>query len=85
MKRVQKRTRHGFDPRRLHLSVFEKEFLNGGAMVSIDGLVGKWTTRELTDVISKNPVNANASTMGTVKVSMGKGFRFGSRTEAVAA
>jgi hypothetical protein len=30
-------------------------------------------------------VNANASTFGTVKVAMGKGFRFGSRTEAVAA
>jgi len=55
MKRVQKRTRHGFDSRRLHLSVFEKEFLNGGAMVSIDGLVGKWTTREAMDVIQANP------------------------------
>jgi len=31
-------------------------------------------------------VNANASTFGTVKVAMGKGFRFGSRAaEAVAA
>ena len=47
--------------------------------------LAKTATRELTDVISKNPVNANASTMGTVKVSMGKNFRFGSRTEAVAA
>ena len=47
--------------------------------------IAETATRELTDVISKNPVNANASTMGTVKVSMGKGFRFGSRTEAVAA
>jgi len=85
MKRVQKRTRHGFDSRRLHLSVFEKEFLNGGAMVSIDGLVGKWTTREAMDVIQAKSVNANASTMGTVKVAMGKGFRFGSRaSEAVA-
>lgn len=85
MKRVQKRTRREFDSRHLHQKVFEIEVFVGGAMVSIDGLVGKWTTRELTDVISKNPVNANASTMGTVKVSMGKGFRFGSRTEAVAA
>jgi len=48
--------------------------------------LAKTATRELTDVISKNPVNANASTMGTVKVAMGKGFRFGSRaSEAVAA
>jgi len=31
-------------------------------------------------------VNAKASTLGTVKVAMGKGFRFGSRaSEAVAA
>jgi len=30
-------------------------------------------------------VNAKASTLGTVKVAMGKNFRFGSRTEAVAA
>jgi len=31
-------------------------------------------------------VNAKASTLGTVKVAMGKGFRFGSRAaEAVAA
>jgi len=30
-------------------------------------------------------VNAKASTSGTVKVAMGKNFRFGSRTEAVAA
>ena len=55
-------------------------------MVSIDGLVGKWTTREAMDVIQAKSVNANASTMGTVKVAMGKGFRFGSRaSEAVAA
>jgi len=55
MKRAQKRARHGFDSRHLHQSIFEREFFVGGAMVSIDGLVGKWTTRELTDVISKNP------------------------------
>ncbi len=86
MKRVQKRTRHGFDSRRLHLSVFEKEFLNGGAMVSIDGLVGKWTTREAMDVIQAKSVNAKASTSGTVKLSMGRDFRFGTRSaEAVAA
>ena len=42
--------------------------------------------RELTDVISKNPVNAKANTKDVVKVSMGRGFRFGARsTEAVAA
>ena len=42
--------------------------------------------RELTDVISKNPVNAKASTLGTAKVSMGRNFRFGTRnTEALAA
>ena len=44
--------------------------------------------RELTDVISKNPVNAKASTLGTAKVSMGKNVRFGRvarSTEALAA
>ena len=85
MKRVQKRTRRGFDSRHLHQKFFEIEVFVGGAMVSIDGLVGKWTTRKAMDVIQAKSVNANASTMGTVKVSMGKNFRFGSRTEAVAA
>ena len=38
------------------------------------------------DVIQAKSVNAKASTLGTVKVSMGRGFRFGARsTEAVAA
>jgi hypothetical protein len=37
------------------------------------------------DVIQAKSVNAKASTLGTVKVAMGKNFRFGSRTEAVAA
>ena len=86
MKQVQKRTRRGFDSRHLHQKVFTKEVFVGGAMVSIDGLVGKWTTRKAMDVIQAKSVNANASTMGTVKVAMGKGFRFGSRaSEAVAA
>ena len=85
MKRVQKRTRHGFDSRRLHQSIFEREFFVGGAMVSIDGLVGKWTTRKAMDVIQAKSVNAKASTSGTVKVSMGRGFRFARGTEAVAA
>ena len=86
MKRVQKRTRHGFDSRRLHQSIFEREFFVGGAMVSIDGLVDKWTTREAMDVIQAKSVNANASTFGVAKVSMGRDFRFGTRTaEAIAA
>ena len=54
-------------------------------MVSIDGLVGKWTTREAMDVIQAKSVNAKASTSGTVRVSMGKNFRFARGTEAVAA
>ena len=54
-------------------------------MVSIDGLVDKWTTREAMDVIQAKYVNAKASTSGTVKVSMGRGFRFARGTEAVAA
>jgi hypothetical protein len=38
------------------------------------------------DVIQAKSVNAKASTLGTVKVAMNKGFRFGSRaSEAVAA
>ena len=41
--------------------------------------------RELTDVISKNPVNAKANTKDVVKVSMGRGFRFARSAEAVAA
>jgi len=86
MKRVQQRARRRGSAGHLHLSVFEKEFLNGGATVSIDGLVGKWTTREAMDVIQAKSVNAKASTLGTVKVAMNKGFRFGSRaSEAVAA
>jgi hypothetical protein len=32
-----------------------------------------------------NKLDAKTSKLGTVAVSMGKGFRFGSRTEAVAA
>jgi hypothetical protein len=55
-------------------------------MVSIDGLVDKWTTREAMDVIQAKSVNANASTFGVAKVSMGRDFRFGTRTaEAIAA
>jgi len=38
------------------------------------------------DVIQAKTVNAEkANTLGTVKVAMSKGFRFGSHTEAVAA
>jgi len=47
--------------------------------------LAKTATREAMDVIQAKSVNANASTFGTVKVAMGKNFRFGSRTEAVAA
>jgi hypothetical protein len=32
-----------------------------------------------------NKLDAKSSKLGTVKVAMGKNFRFGSRTEAVAA
>jgi hypothetical protein len=39
----------------------------------------------LTDVISKNQVNAKANTSNVVKVSMGRGFRFARGTEALAA
>ena len=42
-------------------------------------------TREAMDVIQAKSVNAKASTSGTVKVSMGKNFRFARGTEAVAA
>jgi hypothetical protein len=43
-------------------------------------------TREAMDVIQAKSVNAKASTSGTVKVSMGRDFRFGTRSaEAVAA
>ena len=44
MKQVEKRARREFDSRHLHQKVFEIEVFVGGAMVSIDGLVGKWTT-----------------------------------------
>ena len=86
MKRVQQRARRRGSAGHLHQSVFEIEFFNGGATVSIDGLVDKWTTREAMDVIQAKSVNAKASTSGTVKVSMGRDFRFGTRSaEAVAA
>ena len=87
MKRVQKRARRRGSAGRLHQNTFiRRESFNGGATVSIDGLVGKWTTREAMDVIQAKSVNANASTLGTVRVAMNKGFRFGSRAaEAVAA
>jgi len=50
------------------------------------GEQAKTATREAMDVIQAKSVNANASTLGTVKVAMNKGFRFGSRAaEAVAA
>lgn len=56
MKRVQQRARRRGSAGHLHQNTFiRRESFNGGATVSIDGLVGKWTTRELTDVISKNP------------------------------
>ena len=86
MKRVQQRARRRGSAGHLHQSVFEIEFFNGGATVSIDGLVGKWTTREAMDVIQAKTVNAEkANTLGTVKLSMGKNFRFARGTEAVAA
>ena len=48
--------------------------------------IAKEATREAMDVIQAKSVNAEkANTLGTVKVAMGKNFRFGSRTEAVAA
>ena len=83
MKRVQQRARRRGSAGHLHQSVFEIEFFNGGATVSIDGLVGKWTTRKAMDVIQAKSVNATkASTFGVAKVSMGRNFRFGSRTGA---
>ena len=43
-------------------------------------------TREAMDVIQAKTVNAEkANTLGTVKLSMGKNFRFARGTEAVAA
>ena len=48
--------------------------------------LAKTATREAMDVIQAKSVNAKASTSGTVKVSMGRDFRFGTRSaEAVAA
>ena len=47
--------------------------------------LAKTATREAMDVIQAKSVNAKASTLGTVKVSMGRGFRFARGTEAVAA
>ena len=78
MKQVEKRARREFDSRHLHQKVFEIEVFVGGAMVSIDGLVGKWTTRKAMDVIQAKSVNAEkANTLGTVTVKASKGFRFG--------
>ena len=83
MKRVQQRARRRGSAGHLHQSIFEIEFFNGGATVSIDGLVGKWTTREAMDVIQAKPLDAEkTSNLGSVKVSMGKNFRFGSRAGA---
>ena len=48
--------------------------------------LAKTATREAMDVIQAKTVNAEkANTLGTVKVSMGKNFRFARGTEAVAA
>ena len=48
--------------------------------------LAKTATRKAMDVIQAKTVNAEkANTLGTVKVAMSKGFRFGSHTEAVAA
>ena len=58
MKRVQQRARRRGSAGHLHQSIFEIEFFNGGATVSIDGLVDKWTTREAMDVIQAKPVDA---------------------------
>ena len=50
------------------------------------GEQAKTATREAMDVIQAKTVNAEkANTLGTVKVSMGKNFRFARGTEAVAA
>jgi hypothetical protein len=66
---------------------FYKYSAVGVKLVSIDGLVDEWTTRKAMDVIQAKSVNAEkANTLGTVKVSMGRDFRFGTRSaEAVAA
>jgi hypothetical protein len=86
MKRVQQRARRRGSAGHLHQNTFTRqESFNGGATVSIDGLVGKWTTRKAMDVIQAKSVNAKASTSGAVRVSMGRGFRFARGTEAVAA
>ena len=48
--------------------------------------LAKTATREAMDVIQAKTVNAEkANTLGTVKLSMGKNFRFARGTEAVAA
>ena len=48
--------------------------------------LAKTATREAMDVIQAKTVDAEkANTLGTVKVSMGKNFRFARGTEAVAA
>ena len=97
MKRVQKRTRRRGSAGHLHRNVFDpipdwvtcnRVYFVGGATVSIDGLVDEWTTREAMDVIQAKPLDAEkTSNLGSVKVSMGKTFRFGSRagTELLAA
>jgi hypothetical protein len=47
------------------------------------GEQAKTATREAMDVIQAKTVNAEkANTLGAVKVSMGRNFRFGSRTGA---
>ena len=46
-----------------------KCFYDGPVMVSTGQRVAEWTARELTDVISKNLVNANASTFEFAKTS----------------
>ena len=50
------------------------------------GEIAEKATREAMDVIQAKTVNAEkANTLGTVKVSMSKNFRFARGTEAVAA
>ena len=49
------------------------------------GEIAEKATREAMDVIQAKLIDAeNTSKLGTVKVSMGKGFRFGSADRAVA-
>ena len=49
------------------------------------GEIVEKATREAMDVIQAKLIDAeNTSKLGTVKVSMGKGFRFGSADRAVA-